>query len=491
MSRLDDFRYATPLRRLNKFVQLLLALGLLVGLNTLASRHYMREDLSRHGTYSLSPETLAYLHALKNPVSVIVTMPQDDSYSGSQQKLLRRYVKNLLTEYREAARQNGKEMLSLEFVDPYKNPRRAEEIARIHHVDQSNVVIFSSGRRQRVITPSEILDFADLRPVAFKGEQAFTSALLETASDKTPVIYFTTGHGEMAIENVTPNRGLSLVAQELRARNLEPLPLDLSQGDVPEDAAMVMIVDPQGQFLPQETVRLRSYLDERAGRLVVLLGAGKQTGLEKFLLHWGIDAGDMIVNERGSDFLDNSGAILIRRFADTPLTAILRRNNAPIVTGQARPILTGQLASEPGTRLTTLMASSDTSWADRGWRTEAEPIFNADKDMPGPISLAALAQTGAKSGTGISLPGSRILAAGTSDIISNNHISTFGNQAFFFSLVNWMLDREQVIAIEPRPIERYQLSISREGLKNLALLLCLPAACMALLGILTSIIRRY
>ncbi|MFA5256515.1 MAG: GldG family protein [Opitutales bacterium] len=491
MSRLDDFRFANPLRRLNKFVQILLALGLIAGLNTLASRHYWRQDLSRNGTYSLSPETLAYLRGLKEPVHVVVTMPDEESFAGSEQLLLRRYVYNLLTEYREAARHNGIEMLTLEFVDPYKNPRRAEELSRVHHVDQTNVVVFSSGRRQRIVTPAEIMDFEDLRPVAFKGEQAFTSALLETSSDRTPTIYFTTGHGEMALENVTSNRGLSLVAQELRARNLDPIPLDLSQNDVPGDASMVMIVDPQGQFLPQETVRLRAYMDERAGRLAVLIGAGRQTGLENFLMRWGIETGDMIVHERAADCVDSAGALLVRSFADNPVTAILRRNNAPIVSGQARPVLAGQLASEPGIRLSILMASSASSWADRGWRTETEPVFNAGKDMPGPISLAVLAQTGTTSSAGISLPGSRLLVAGTSDIISNNHISAFGNQAFFFSLVNWMLDREQVIAIEPRPIERYQLPLSREDLRRLAIILCLPAALAALLGIVTGMIRRY
>lgn len=469
----------------------MLALTLLLGLNTLASRHYWRQDISRRSEYSLSPETLAYLHALKEPVNVVMTIPDDDDATkNSQQELLHRYVLNLLTEYREAARHGTREMVSLEIVDPFKNPRRAEELARAYHIDQTNVVIFASGRRQRVVTPSEILEFKDMKPVALKGEQAFTSAILETSSDKTPVIYFTTGHAEMATDNVTPNRGLSLVAQELRARNLEARTLDLSKTDVPEDADMIVIADPQGMYLKQETERLRTYLSERSGRLVIFLGAGKQTGLDEFLLRWGIHANDFIVNEIGSDNLDSSGSYLIRSFAEHPITSILRRNNAPIIAGQARPIIAGKMAVEPGTRLTTLMASSSTSWADSGWRTEPTPVLNPDTDIPGPIPLAVLAQTGTTSSSGISLPGSRILAVGVGDVIANNHITAFGNQAFFFSLVNWMLDREQVIAIAPRPIDRYQLPLSRENLGKLAYLLCIPAAIIALFGFIVGIIRR-
>jgi hypothetical protein len=491
MSRLDDFRYATPLRRLNKLVQIVLALTLLFGLNTLASRHYWRQDISRTSAYSLSPETLAYLHALKEPVNIVVAVPDDDdNMKNSQQELLHRYVMNLLTEYREAARQGSREMVTLEVVDPYKNPRRADELARAYHVDQTNVVVFTSGKRQRVVTPAEILEFKDLKPVAFKGEQAFTSAILETSSDKTPVIYFTSGHAEMAPDSVTPNRGLSLVAQELRARNLEPRTLDLSKTDVPEDADMIVIADPQGMFMEQEIERLRSYLDERSGRLAIFLGAGRQTGLDDFILRWGIHANDCIVNEASPDNLDSSGGCLIRTFAEHPITSILRRNNAPIVTGQARPIVAGKMAVEPGTRLVTLMASSATSWADIGWRTETTPVFNADSDIPGPVPLAVLAQTGTTSSSGISLPGSRIFVCGMGDVISNNHITAYGNQAFFFSLVNWMLDREQVIAIAPRPIDRYKLPLSRENLGKMAYLLCIPAAIIAFFGLIVGIIRR-
>jgi len=493
MSRLDDFKYAMPLRRLNRLIQIVLTLTLLIGLNTFAARHYFREDISRRGVYSLSPETLAYLKTLKEPVKIIATIPDKggDTEAGREQELLHRYVQNLLTEYSEEAGTGSRPKLSVEFVDPFKNPRRAEELSRVYHIEQNNVVIFASEKRQRVVTPSEIMEFKDMKPVAFKGEQAFTSAILETSSEKTPVIYFTTGHAELALDNVTPNRGLSLVAQELRARNLDARSLDLSKSPVPDDADMIVVADPLGQFLPQEIERLRAYVDGRDGRLVVFLGAGRITGMENFLLRWGIHADDMIVDEVSPDYLDSSGGILVRTFADHPITSILYRNGAPIVAGQARPIGAGRTATQPGTKLYTLMASSPTSWADRGWRTEKSPVMNPEMDIQGPIPLAVLAQTGTTSGDGILVPGSRILAVGMGDIIANDRITAFGNQAFFFTMTSWMLDREQVIAIAPVPIDRYQLPLSRENLGRLAYLLCIPAAAMILIGLVAGLLRRY
>ncbi len=397
----------------------------------------------------------------------------------------------ILTEYREAARQGGREMITVEYVDPYSNPRRAAEIARTFHVDQPNLVIFTNGRRHRVVTAADIMQFEDMVPTLFTGEQAFTSAILETSSKSTSITYFTTGHGEMAIDDVSPVRGLSQIAGELRARNIEPRPLDLSSNDVPADASLIVIADPQGRFLPEETTRLRNYLDERAGRLVVYLGAGRDTNIETFLSRWGIDAADVIVCEKATDCLDSAGGLIVRNFADSPLTGTLRNNSAPILAGQARPMLASRMAATPGTRVTLLMASSALSWGERGWRTEKAPVFNSDLDMPGPIPLAALAQTGAGAGTGITLPGARILAVGLGDAISNNRFSAFGNQAFFFSTINWMLDRGEMLAIEPHPIARYQLPLSREELARMPILLCIPASVVLLMGIIIGISRRY
>jgi len=145
MGRLDDFRSANPLHKLNRSVQSVLALGRIGGRNALNTRFYWRSDLARQGLYSLSPETLAYLHGLGEPVHGIVTIPED-SGGNEEQELLHRYVRNLLQEYREAARIDGREMFTLEFVDPFRDLKRAEELARVHQVDQPFVVLFTCGR---------------------------------------------------------------------------------------------------------------------------------------------------------------------------------------------------------------------------------------------------------------------------------------------------------------------------------------------------------
>jgi hypothetical protein len=57
--------------------------------------------------------------------------------------------------------------------------------------------------------------------------------------------------------------------------------------------------------------------------------------------------------------------------------------------------------------------------------------------------------------------------------------------------VNWAADRDTQLNIPPRPIERYQLSLSQDDLRRLrySLLLGVPAA-IALLGLIVAWTRR-
>lgn len=487
MPTLENFRTANWTRRINRVAQIFLAVLAVLAINYLASRYFIREDLSRQSIYSLSPETVAYLRTIREPVEVIVTIPEDNE--GEDKALLYRYVKNLLEEYRYASRQGGQEMLRIEFVDPFRHLKRAEELAQRFKIDQPYVVIVARGDRQRVIVPSEIIDFVDMRPSALKGEQALTSAILEVAGDDAPVIYFVTGHGEMGIDSVSPNRGLSAIVSELRSRNIQVRSLDLTTGPAPEDADLLVVADPEGPFLAEEAERLRSFINRRDGRAIFLLGPGKDAGLQGLLARWGVRLEDMVVLETGGDYLQSAGSILIRSFADHPVTAPLIQNRAPVLAGLPRPILM-QPETPGAVHITPLLASSPSSWAERAWRQPGAPRFDEGVDLMGPLPVAVLAEVGSSS-LGISVPGGRIAVIGIGELVSNNRISSFGNLSFFISLTNWMLEREQVIAAPPRPVQRYSLSLSQQDLLNILLVLLAPAAAAGLLGLVIAASRRY
>lgn len=487
---IDRFENAVRLRRLNRWVQVVLFLSFIVGINYAATQFFWRIDLTQRHLFALSPETIGYLREIREPVEVIVTIPMESSVED--ERLLARYVRGLLRQYQYTARTLGTP-LSIEFVDVFKNVQRGAQLARDYQLETPNLVMFKSGDRRRIVLPSEILEFDDKRPTAFRGEQAFTSALIEVASTQRPVIYFTVGQAEMRIEDSSATRGLSTLRRELQARNFGVGNLDLSQVDaVPEDASLVVIKDPQGALLPSSQEKLRRFVNDRAGRLMVFISSGRMHGLDDLFFEWGILADDMVILEQGADFLEGSGNYLVRNFGEHPITEVLIRNQTFVVTGLSRPV-----RPDPGApfddrlRKHALMASSRTSWGERSYRMAGVHEFNPDVDLPGPVPMATVAERRASSQLGINVQGGRVLVVGTGDLLANRRIGNVGNFTFFFSSLNWMLDREQMLAIPPRPIERYELTASQATIQRIAISFLLVPLFFGVLGGLIIWFRRW
>ena len=202
-------------------------MSFICGLNYLASRHYSRTDLTRNRLYSLSPETIAYISEIKTPVKIIVTIPPDSEEPSTT--LLYRYVRNLLQEYENAGRDGTAKKIEVEFVDVFREFRKAEAISRSYGIENPNETLVVSGDKRRTILPADLLHSSEERTTTFWGEQAFTSAIIEVTDEKPDRVYFLVGHGEMQIDDVDPRRGLSQFAHELAMRSFKLKALDLSR----------------------------------------------------------------------------------------------------------------------------------------------------------------------------------------------------------------------------------------------------------------------
>ena len=73
-SRLNEFRFARRVRIANRVLQIVLSLSLMSVLNFISAQYFTRIDLTRSGTYTLAPESKAYIRQLNEPVQIIVTI---------------------------------------------------------------------------------------------------------------------------------------------------------------------------------------------------------------------------------------------------------------------------------------------------------------------------------------------------------------------------------------------------------------------------------
>jgi len=490
MRKTDSYQVANRLKLANRWIQVVLFLSLILGLNHLALKHFVRFDLTQDNRFALSPETRAYLRDIDQPLHIIVTIPENSP--RNEEQVLFRYVEQLLQEYTYQSRRKGDFLITTEYVDIYQDLARAETLSSRYGLDQPNSILVLSENRKRLVRADELVEFSNREPVAFTGESALSSAIIEVTQEQSPILYFLQGHNEVRPDDPSPRSGLSQITRELQLRNFTIRSLDLTAVDeVPEDTAVLVLAHPKGPLLDSEIDKLRAYLSERAGRLLIWTGPGIETGLEPLLREWGARLPDEVVLEPDPAFREATGTLLIRNYGDHPITSNLIENQTFVVSGLPRPVLPVP-PEPPDERLqfVPLFATSPASWSEINWRSGNEPAFNAETEIKGPVPVAFAAERKADSALGISVPGGRLVLFGSPDLFTNNRVASLGNVSLFFNTLNWMLDRDRMLVIPPKPVDTYRLALSEGQLKQIGFLFLAVPALIALAGFFVYWLRK-
>ncbi len=521
-----------------------LVAALLVIVNYFGWKYYERVDMTETRLYSLSDKTLNVLRDLDRDVEVIAFMDPGDELAEPTQEILTRYeaasprislrvvdpVKNLaeaqsLVETYEISRDN---VVVLDTGDD----RRVIEASDLAEYDYSGM---QTGQGPTL--------------TAFNGEQAFTSAIVELVESRKPRILFTSGHGEAKLDDFSPS-GLSSARDLLGQDNFELEEwASLGRAAVPEGTDLVVVAGPTAGFTEPEVEALRTYL-ERGGRLLVLLdptlGPGDtlvQTGLEGFLAEIGAEVGsDIVVDpDRGVPFY-GAETFFVEEFGDHPITEALSQVGLPVIFPLARSVAAGEAAG--GARVTELALSSSSGWGETNL-ADLGGVARDDDDRAGPVSLGVAIELevakppepaseepaseeglseepvseepvseeasseepmsrDAVGGDAVgeepaatpaaeapSPAGFRVAVFGDSDFATNGQLANVGNGALLSNTLNWLVEREALVAIAAKRPEQVRLSLTQAELRTVTwlILLVLPGLAVAA-GVAVYLRRR-
>jgi hypothetical protein len=491
MATFDSFRAARWLRTFNLVLQAILFLTFFGGLNYIARNRPWRFDLTQQRKFSLSPETVSYIKNLPRPVHIVITLAQDNDNPE---------VHGLLDEYAYATATNPAGKITTEFLDVYRNRRRAEELG----VEQADILALVAGDKRRVVPVNDLYSVKNKQREAFQGEQVLTAALLDVSSPGRQKIYFLVGHSELRPEDADATRGLSALRDQLKLRNFEVDTVDLSVlRKVPADASLLVAVAPRNRYPPAEQEMLRQYLGASAGRLMLFLAPGLSAaalGLDDLLLDWGVLVHDDIIHDTGPENLTDNQDLLIWAFLPHPITKTLLDYQAKLRLGLARTVMPDPGRSlGSGLNTVTIAATSKTAWGERDFRPGVPAKFDPGIDTrpwpgidpPDRLGLVVASERlGVRDNLPFSVPGGRLVVFGTGDLVANARIDN-SNLAVFLNAVNWSVDRDHQLNIPPRPIERLKLALSGSEFMKLrySLILGLPGVAL-LLGMLVYWTRR-
>ncbi|HMO50614.1 MAG TPA: GldG family protein [Kiritimatiellia bacterium] len=467
---------------------ILLMFILIVMVNYLSSRHYARFDWSRDRFFALSGKSVALLGQLEEPIHVTVFIqPQHELYHHVYDDVL-----HVLREYEYASGNR----LTVERIDPDRHPGKAEAFMSRYDLDRPNVVVFSSGSRYRVVQAEDVTDM-DYEPllrgnlpekIAFRGEQVFTSAIFSLVEADPPRVYFLQGHGERDFDDHDEYVGLSRIGQWIRRDHIELTPFSfLTRTSLPDDADALIIAGPSRAYSTAEIERITAFA-QRAGRILLMLTAETDAGFAPLLRSWGIDSFNNLVIDpvRTLSGFD----VLTAGYGDHPITERLKTLNTVFFWPRALPLMDDR--REGGGDLfqaVPLAFSSPESWAERD--TEARPHrFDPERDIRGPLPLAVAVERAGDVTATMNIQASRVVIFGDADFVSNSGLSG-GNGDFFLSALNWILERDYLLDIAPRPFEEIKLMMDRRQLQSLFwfVVVVIPAAVTAA-GLLVRWRRR-
>ncbi len=493
MRRDPSFRTVRWIRTLNLLAQAVLLLTLCGGLNYLALHYGWRFDLTATHRHSLSPETISYLRGLKEPVRIVVTIA-DDADNQPELRKARRDLGDLLDDYAHATERQDTGRVTTEFLDVFQNRREAARLG----INQANSLLVLCGDRRRVVSLAELYRIENKEIKSFQGEQAVTAAIVAVTNPVKKKIFFLKGDGEMAPDDVSTDRGLSAVADELRQRNFAVDTLDLTTAPaVPADTDLLVIAGPQGKLLPTTVEQLRQYMRAHAGRMLVLLAPDSPHGLDDLLDDWGVLADDDVINDSSPAGRNDTGDLILTAAAanDHQVIHTLVEFALPVRFGVARSVRPdpGRSTLDTSLVVTSLIGTSaTTAWGQRNYREQGVPAYRAGIDLPPPLTVVTAAER-VTTGGGLSfnVPGGRLVAFGGTDWIANSRETTPGNLALFLDAVNWAVGRDPRFNIPARPVERLQLALTQQQLQHLRVsLIFVGPAALALLGMLVWWARR-
>lgn len=508
MASFDDFKTARRWNGFNRFLQVVLAISLVLSLNFLASQSsvHRRWDILQGGRQPLALETQKQLEAMarrapqetntKEPWVRIYSTLSEVGWTHDEQvsniKMLRGQLEPLLDDFLYTARRTPpRGWLSVERVDRMKNAGVWAELVTSHHgISATTALVVVCKKRYKIINIEDVFRVNKSGELdAFKGEEALISALLNVTNEKPQVVYHTVGHGEMSPAD-TGEDGLSAFATHLQARNTVLLPLDLTKvNEVPTDASMVLLPAPVTIFSPAEAEKLGRYMRERNGRMLAFVNLeNNDERLERLFFDWGILADKALAVDNSKESLDVKGNMLVRVDGRGHELTRLLAGRGVLAVRRPRAVRFDQ-GSYPDktlkvTELVFTKGDASQSWGERNYQRPRPYVYNPEQgDIPAPVSVAAVAERAAGLSMNLKFPGGRMLVAGSGSIVGNSLLNDANDNAFFLlNTVNWMLDRDQSLNIPPRPLPEYMLRATRPDLNDVAWLFTLLPGGVLLLG---------
>jgi ABC-type uncharacterized transport system len=412
----------------------------LVGLNP------VQWDMTQNTINSLEPSSVEVLRQMQGVVNITVYATGQDAQLGDVRRLVREFV---------ALYQVHKPDIVLNFVDPVKQP----ELVRKEQIQANGeMVVEFAGRNEHLVV---------------LNEQALSGALLRLAHSKDQLVMYLDGHGERKLDGIA-NFDLGDFGGKLKKNGFHIASLNLAVAqDVPHNASMLVITQPQVELLPGEVDKLLRYVDA-GGNLLWLLDAEPLRGLQPLADKLGVQLTEGRVIDPAAAQMNAPADWTLG--ASYPPHAITRSFNLVTAFPYSRAL---KAAANGDWKASTLVEGAAHGWVSNN-PAGGTLSFDKEHDQAGPVPIAIALQRR------IQQRDQRVVVVGSGSFLANAYSGNGGNLDLGISMVNWLGQQDNLITIQPRAAKDNAITLSKNQLIALSggWLVGLPLLCVLLGGML-------
>jgi gliding motility-associatede transport system auxiliary component len=241
--------------------------------NALANKKDVHKDLSYFKTTSPSEACLSMVQGLDTDTQALLFFPHTNEV-----------LEEVLPYFEELDQASAR--FSMEVIDKALEP----DLAKKHRISGDGTILLLRGEAKQKITLGDKMERAkrSLR----KLDEEFQKSMLKLIRNRATV-YMISGHGERGPDktDVDVRPSVLVIKKYLMAKNLTVKHLGPVEGlgsAVPEDAAMLIWIDPSGPLFPGEAEAIKAYL-ERGGRMLLTLDPDSKAAPTELLGYLGLE----------------------------------------------------------------------------------------------------------------------------------------------------------------------------------------------------------
>lgn len=458
---------------------------------------YTEFDISTGKLYTIGDETKKVLKNLDEDITIhyIVQSGNEDST-----------IEKLLNQYKD-----NSSKIKIEKIDPVTSPNYTSQFT--DDTVSENSLIVSSAKRNKVIDYSSMyeseIDYSTYqsKTTGFDGEGQLTSAIDYVLSDELPVVYYVTGHNEVTLPDAVKDR-IEKANLELKELNL------LTAGEVPSDAAGLLLDSPETDYSKEEAQAVITYLQNGGKTLILTDYTGKEhTNYDSILAEYGIEVTDGIVVETDSNMYVQRPYYIVPTISASEITTDMTGGSTNVLLSGCQGFKVSENARDT-LDISTVLSPSENAFV----KTDPQNMTSYDKedgDADGPFSVAVTVSedvsgtsdedsdssgadeattetdnTATEAATSDETKTTQLVAIASSAILdsSMNSMVSDGNYTLYMNAMKWLVDTgdSNRVSIASKSVAVDYLTVTAGDAAAIALFVCilLPICCLVCGGMI-------